>query len=324
MKAVFLDFDTLGPGDIDTAGLAELLPDLALHPATSGADVGKRVADAEIVIVNKFRLDEAVFTAAPQLKLVCLAATGTDNVALDSAQSRGIAVCNIRAYCTASVVQHVFALILALTQHLEEYRDLLAGSAWSGSDQFCLLNYSIRELDGKTLGIVGLGELGTALATASRSFGMRLVAARLPYREGLPDNDGGDIQRMPLADLLAAADIVSLHCPLNEDTRHLIDADALAQMRTGALLINTARGGLVDSQALVDALRSGQITGAGIDVLSQEPPTDSDPLLDAQLPNLIVTPHIAWAARESRQRALDEIVANIKAFRNGERRNRVC
>lgn len=327
MKAVFLDFDSLGPEDLDLSGLNQLLPDLTSFPSTNDKQLHDRIRKAEVVMLNKVSLDDSAFAAATGLQLVCLAATGTDNVALESARQRGVAVCNIRGYCTPSVVQHVFALILALTHHLKEYRTLLNQGAWSESSQFCLLDLPIREINGKTMGIVGLGSLGQGVAKTAQAFGMTVVAADLPYQATQARGSGdalSDIRRLPFSELLNAADIISLHCPLTEKTRHLIDAQALTAMRSDALLINTARGGLVDSQALVDALTNGRIAGAGIDVLEQEPPVDGDPLIEARLANLIVTPHIAWAATESRQRALNEMLANIVAFENGEARNRVC
>jgi len=275
-------------------------------------------------VVNKIQLGAATLHALPKLKLICLAATGTDNVDLEKAKELDIAVCNIREYCTPSVVQHVFALILALNQHLLSYRSAIQAGAWQASHNFCLLEPPVRELRGKTLGVIGLGALGSGVAGVARAFGMRVIAARLPWRSTVPPSGSGQsAPRLPLHELLQQSDIVSLHCPLNEDTRHLIDAAALELMKQDALLINTARGGLVDSAALLAALESEEIAGAGIDVLEQEPPVDGDPLINGQLPNLIVTPHIAWSAREARQRALDEILANIVAFQKGEERNRV-
>ncbi len=327
MKAVFLDFDSLGPEDLDLSGLNQLLPDLTSFPSTNDKQLHDRIRQAEVVMLNKVSLDDSAFAAATRLQLVCLAATGTDNVALESARQRGVAVCNIRGYCTPSVVQHVFALILALTHHLDAYRTLLNQGTWSESSQFCLLDLPIREINRKTMGIVGLGSLGQGVAKTAQAFDMTVVAADLPYQATQARSNGDalpDIRRLPFSELLNVADIISLHCPLTEKTRHLIDAQALTAMRSDALLINTARGGLVDAQALVDALTDGRIAGAGIDVLEQEPPVDGDPLIGKKLANLIVTPHIAWAATESRQRALNEMLANIVAFENGEARNRVC
>jgi glycerate dehydrogenase len=326
MKAVFLDFDTLGPEDIDLEPLEKLLPDIEFYPTTEPGQIKKRLAQAEIVIVNKVTISDATIYSAGELKLICLAATGTDNVSLEAAAERGVAVCNIRDYCTQSVVQHVFALILSLTHHIDEYSGLLQGKAWAKSAQFCMLDYPIRELADKALGIVGLGNLGQGVANVARAFRMRVLAARQPYSqvhfaESAINKNG--IQFVSLNHLLEKSDIVSLHCPLNDETENLIDTAALASMRSDAVLINTARGGLVDSAALVSALQDKKIAAAGIDVLREEPPLNGDPILDVDLPNLIVTPHIAWAARESRQRALDEIAANIDDFINGGSRNRV-
>jgi len=326
VKAVFLDFDTVGPGDLDISGLRNLLPELELYATTSEQQLHKRVADAEIIIINKIRLTRPTFEQAHRLKLVCLVATGTDNVCLEAAADRGVAICNIRNYCKPSVVQHVFALILSLTHHMREYQDLLLDGAWKTSPQFCLLDYPIRELAGKTLGIVGLGNLGRGVAAVGQTFGMEVIAAQRPYRSdrpaaGVQKTEG--IRRLSFRELLQQSDVVSLHCPLTDATLNLIDTGALEIMRPDALLINTARGGLVDPCALLDALRHEVIAGAGIDVLAQEPPVDGNPLIETALPNLIVTPHIAWAAREARQRALDAVVANIRAFLQGGRENRV-
>lgn len=326
MKAAFLDFDALGPSDIDTSALDATLPGIELYGSTTDPQVDERIADCEILLVNKVRLDRARLTAVPSLRLVVLAATGTDNVDLVAARELGIAVCNIRNYATPSVVQHVFGLLLALTLRLDEYRQLLQRGAWEASPHFCLLDFPGRELSGRALGIVGYGQLGQAVSAVGQAFGMRVLVARSlrPAGRRPAEHPAGGVDRLPLPELLAAADVVSLHCPLTPETRHLINRESLGRMRPDAVLINTARGDLVDYAALLAALRSSQLGGAGIDVLPEEPPVAGHPLLAARLPNLIVTPHIAWAARESRQRALDEIVANIQAFLSGGHRNRVA
>jgi glycerate dehydrogenase len=318
MRSAFLDFGTLGPEDIDISPLTDQLPGLRLFPQTAPDLVAERISDTEVIIVNKVVLDENLLQNAPALQLICLAATGADNVALNAARACGIAVCNIRNYCTPSVAQHVFSLILALTNHLRDYETLNREKAWSERTQFCLLDFPIRELQGKVLGIIGLGSLGRGVAHVAQAFGMQVCALRRDAAQSQ-----SSIERIGLAELLERSDIVSLHCPLTAETENIIDAAALRRMRNDALLINTARGGLVDGQALVAALRNGEIAGAGIDVLRQEPPVDPDPIFDARLQNLIVTPHIAWAARESRQRAVGEIAANIASFRKGEERNRI-
>lgn len=325
VKAAFLDFDALGPSDIDPTALKTALPGISLHGSSSEHQVEARMAGCEILLVNKVRLDRARLAAVPTLRLIVLAATGTDNVDLVAARELGITVCNIRNYATPSVVQHVFGLLLALTLRLEEYRQLLQRGAWEQSSHFCLLDFPSRELADRTLGIVGYGQLGRAVGAVGQAFGMRVLAARRLREAGAApvDHGGPVIERLALPELLATADVVSLHCPLTPATRHLINGEKLALMKPGAVLINTARGDLVDYPALLHALCSGRLGGAGIDVLPEEPPVSGHALLSARLPNLIVTPHIAWAARESRQRALDEVVANVRAFLAGGHRNRV-
>ena len=317
MKAVFLDFETLSRDDIDVTPILRAGVEVELFGVTAEDELENRVAEANIVIVNKVRLGPVQMEAARGLRLVCLAARGTNNVDLPAAQTRHIGVCNIVAYCTQSVVQHVFAAILNLTHRLNEYQALLHSGAWKESPQFCLLDYPIRELSGLTMGIVGLGELGSAVARMAEAFGMRVVVANRPGAE--TSGEG----RLPLDEVLREADVVSLHCPLTDQTLGLIGDRELSLMKPDALLINTARGALVDSGALAKALREGRIGGAGIDVLAQEPPVDGDALLDPALPNLIVTPHIAWAALEARQRAVDEIAANIASFMSGGSRHPV-
>lgn len=317
MRGVFLDFDTVSfAGDVETTPLNKALDDLQLWPTTAPDELRTHAGDADVLLTNKIRLEREFIENAPQLKLICLAATGTNNVDIDAARECGVAVCNVISYCTAAVVQHVFALMLALNQHLSEYQSLLATDVWKRAPQFTLLDYPIRELAGRTLGIVGYGELGSAVARAAEAFGMQvMVAAR---------NDA-DVRtgRVPLRDMLKQSDVVSLHCPLTPETRGMLSAEQLALMKSDAILINTARGALIDEQALADVLRAGRLGGAGIDVLSEEPPVHGNPLLTPDIPNLIVTPHIAWATREARRRVVDEMAANIEAFRRGERRNRV-
>ena len=318
MKAVFLDFGTMGADALDLASLQRCLPDLAVFQSTSPAQTVERIAEAEYVLVNKVRLDADVIGKAPRLRYVGLAATGTDNVDLEAAAKRQIAVCNIRAYCTQSVVEHVFAQILALAHSTNPYRADVRRGAWQRAENFCLLGRPIRELSAMTLGIVGYGVLGKAVAAMGKNFGMRVLIARRGGAVPKP-TDG----RVAFEEVLQRADVVSLHCPLTEETRHLIGARQLALMPAKAFLINTARGGLVDSAALVAALRGEEIAGAAIDVLAEEPPVSGDPLLDYQGDNLLLTPHIAWATREARQNAIDELAANVAAFQRGEARNRV-
>ena len=304
MKAAFLDYGTLGPG-IDTASLDQLV-EVEYYDYSPPNEISGRLRDVEIGIVNKARVDAATMVANPGLKFIVLAATGSDNVDLQTARQRSIAVANIRNYCTPAVVQHVFALILALTRQLKGYQTVVNAGAWQRSNTFALFDFPIRELTGKTLGIVGYGSLGRGVADVGRAFGMAVLIAARP---GAPAEN-----RIAIDALLEQADVLSLHCPLTNSNRHMIGKSELASMKRDALLINTARGALIDSAALVEALRSGGIGGAGIDVLATEPPTDEEPLLAADIPNLILTPHIAWTASESRQRTLDQVAENVKDF----------
>lgn len=318
MRGVFLDWATVSNNDVNDAPLHDVLDALILYPVSAQAQVAERVNTAQVILTNKLRIDETVINTAKDLQLICLSATGFDNVAVDVARERGIAVSNIRDYCTAAVAQHVFALILSLNQHLTAYQQLLAAGDWRRSPQFTLLDFPITELAGKTLGIVGYGTLGRAVAKLGAAFGMQVILAQRPGESA--DTRSG---RLQLSELLTRADVLSLHCPLTPATKHLMGAKELAAMKSGAILINTARGALLDEAALADALRNRQIGGAGIDVLSKEPPIEGNPLLADDIPNLIVTPHIAWATQQARQRAVDEMAANIAAFKRGENRNQV-
>jgi glycerate dehydrogenase len=315
VKAVFLDYDTVSNGDLDASALSAAVDELVLCESDD-AKTAERIRDADIVLLNGLELSRESLRGAPKVKLVALAATGTDNVDLGAARELGIAVCNVRGYCTASLVQHVWGLILSLTQHLAGFTRLATDGSWSKHAPLVELRYPIRELDGRVFGVVGWGELGRGAARVAEAFGMRVLIANRRGESPRPD-------RMELERLLAGSDIVSLHCPLNASTRGLIGARELGLMKPDALLINTARGALVDGHALKAALEAGRLGGAGIDVLPQEPPPADYPLLDPQIPNLLLTPHVAWAAQEARQRCLDEMAANIKDFLGGGRRSRV-
>lgn len=317
MKAAFLDFATVGAADLDPAPLHDELPELAIYDTTTPAQVVERIRDAEFVLANKVRLSREVLDQAPSLRFIGLTATGVDNVDLDAARERGIAVCNITAYCTQSVTEHVFGVLLTLTHSLHQFNEAVRDGAWQASEEFCMLDYPLRELSALTMGIVGYGDLGKSVARTAEFFGMDVLVARRRGQHGEADG------RVGFDEMLGKADVVSLHCPLTDETRGLIGERELGLMKPGAILINTARGGLVDSAALVAALEGGKIGAAAIDVLSQEPPVDGDPLLDCSHPRLFVTPHIAWGTREARQNALQEVANNIAAFKNGERRNRV-
>lgn len=310
MNGVLLDRISLDRNDLDFGALRASLDGWDMHDTTTPAQCAERIREAQVVVTNKVVLDRELLASAKQLKLVCIAATGTNNVDLAAARELSIPVCNVVHYATPSVVQHVFSLILSLTTRQPDYRSAVAEGKWAASPMFCLLDYPIREIEGLTLGIIGYGELGRAVARTAECFGLKVIIGQRP---GGPERPG----RIALPELHREADIISLHCPLTPETRGLIGPEELAQMKPDALLINTARGGIVDEAALADALRAGRLGGAGIDTLGVEPPVERNPLLQDNIPNLIVTPHIAWASRAARQRLIDSVADNIKAFRGG-------
>lgn len=317
MKAVFLDLASLAEHDLDLSGFEAAVDDWRSYPATAPEDRVARIGDADIVVTNKVVLDDAVLRASPKLSLVCLTATGFNNVSVETARELGIVVSNVVAYATDSVAQHVFALMLAHHTSLFSYTDAVKRGDWSRSAQFCLLDFPVRELRGMTLGIVGFGELGQGVAGIAEAFGMQVLVSQRPGGEPAAG-------RVPFGELLRRSDVITLHVPLLDNTHHLIDAHALELMKPTALLINTARGAVVDNLALADALRRGVIGGAAVDVLDVEPPPLDHPLLAPDVPNLIVTPHTAWAGRQARQNVVDETVANIRAFLAERPRNRVA
>lgn len=312
---VVLDLATLHPQDLDLSALRATLPRWDMHEHTVEADGARRLQDATVAITNKFPIDAALLARSPKLELICVAATGTNNVDLAAASARGIVVCNVTGYATPSVVEHVFALVLALQRRLTDQQHA-AHSLWAHQRGFCVLDYPVGELHGKTLGILGFGELGQGVARIGTALGMQILIGQRP---------GGDDRagRVPLDELLRKSDVLSLHCPLTPATRGLIGARELGLMKPTALLINTARGGIVDEAALMNALQHGRLGGAGVDVLIEEPPRHGNPLLLHKLPNLIVTPHVAWASREARQRLVDGLTANVSAWLSGAPRNRV-
>ncbi len=318
MKAVFLDFATVGSDELDISPLLQVLPGLEVFDNTAPAQVVERLAGAQVVFANKVRLTQEILNQTDAIRFIGLTATGVDNVDLAAAKQHGVAVCNIKAYCTQSVVEHVFAVLLSLSHNIGRYNQSVRAGNWQKASDFCMLEFPLRELSAMTIGIVGHGELGRGVEKIARQFGMSVLIARRPGQDPA-DEDG----RTELRELLQKCDVVSLHCPLNDETEGLISAAELRLMKPTAILINTARGGLVDSAALVDALDTGEISAAAIDVLPQEPPVDGNPLLDYAGDNLIVTPHIAWATVEARQNAINETALNVVAFLDGKERNRV-
>ncbi|HKR14939.1 MAG TPA: D-2-hydroxyacid dehydrogenase [Pyrinomonadaceae bacterium] len=287
------------------------------YEETEGGEVLDRLRDATIVICNKLALREDVLSQLPGLKLIAVAATGTDNVDLDYCRARNIAVCNTRGYAIDSLPEHALMLMLALRRNLVAYRDDVKAGRWQKAQKFCLLDHSIGDLRGTVLGIAGFGTLGQAMARLGGAIGMEVIVAERKTATSIREG------RKSFGDVLRLSDVLSLHCPLTEATKNLIGAEELSQMKRDALLINTARGGLIDDRALLAALNEGRLGGAGIDVLRVEPPREGNPLLAVDLPNLIVTPHNAWASRQAMQTLADQLVDNLEAFVRGEPRNLV-
>ena len=277
------------------------------YEITTQAEVVERLGGATIAITNKVPLREPELSRLPGLKLIAIAATGTDIIDLDYCRRRNLTVSNVRGYARHSLPEHVLMLILALRRNLFHYRQEVERGLWQEADSFCLLTHTIRDLNESTLGLVGYGALGQAVEKLALAFGMRVLISE--HKDAEKVRAG----RVRFEEVLRESDIISLHCPLNEQTRGLIGRAELEMMRRDAVLINTARGGLVDEAALVQALRSGLIAGAGFDVLTKEPPREGNPLLDLNLPNFILTPHIAWASREAMQTLADQLIDNIEA-----------
>ncbi len=314
-KAVFLDLSTVGPGDLSLAPLDDLPLSWEYFQNTAAGELPGRISHAEILISNKCVLSADALSHASDLQFICAAATGFNHIDIGAAHAKGVAVSNVRNYASPSVVQHVYALILALSTKLMDYSSAVQNGDWQRSENFCFLDYPVEEIAGKTLGIIGYGTLGQAVAMAAPALGLEVLVCQHLHGEPEPG-------RLNLDELLSSADIISLHLPLNEQTTDLIGEREIALMKQNALLINTSRGGIVDEEALASALRENKIAGAGIDVLTQEPPVNGNPLLEANIPNLIVTPHTAWASRQSRQRLVDQIADNISSFLSGEIVNR--
>ncbi|WP_297324024.1 2-hydroxyacid dehydrogenase [Nitrosomonas sp.] len=307
MRAVFFDFGSVTRGDMDCTALERAISPWQFYHDSSEQEVLVRIRAAEVVVSNKVFISRAAIAAADRLKLICVAATGYNNIDLQAAAERNIPVCNVRGYATPSVVQHVLMLMLNLARRFVDYQELVKRGGWQASTFFCPLDFGIQELSGKTLGIIGYGELGHAVAHMAQAFGMRVLIAE--YKGKPPRSD-----RTAFDDVLQQADFITLHCPLSQETRHLISRREFELMKPSAYLINTARGGLVHEADLLQCLSSGRIAGAAIDVIQGEPPGKDNLILRQQPANLIVTPHIAWASRESRQRLLDQLAGNISNF----------
>ncbi|MBD8598345.1 2-hydroxyacid dehydrogenase [Pseudomonas sp. CFBP 8772] len=310
-RAVFLDHTSLDLGDLDLAPWRDTFSELVLHPSTTADQVAERLKDADVAISNKTMIDADTFAACPKLKLVLVTATGVNNVDLAAARKHGVVVSNCQGYGTPSVAQHAMMLLLAMATRLPDYQKAIQQGQWQKSKQFCLLDFPIVELEGKTLGLLGHGELGGAVAKLAEAFGMRVLSGQIPGRPARPD-------RVPLNELLPQVDALTLHCPLNEHTRDMIGAHELSLLKPKAFIVNTARGGLINEQALADALRNGHLGGAATDVLTVEPPVNGNPLLSGDIPRLIITPHSAWGSQEARQRIVGQINENALAFYEGK------
>ncbi|MEO9453424.1 D-2-hydroxyacid dehydrogenase [Chromobacterium phragmitis] len=313
LNVVFLDRDSL-PVPVPVFSFPVQYREF---PSTAIEQIATHAIEADIVISNKVPLPRETLAGLPKLKLIAIAATGYNHVDLQACRERGVAVCNIRHYGDHTVAEHAFALMMALMKNLPAYQRDVAAGIWSQSKQFCHFGAPIRELRGATLAIVGRGGIGSQLAAMARAFGMEVLFAE---RKGAEEAREG---RVLFEEALARADVVSLHCPLTDETRSMIAQPELMAMKPGAILINTARGGLVDEADLVAALKYGQLGGAGFDVLSSEPPPADNPLLKARLPNLIVTPHVGWASGEAMRRLAAQLVANVEAYARGEQQNRL-
>ena len=310
MKAVFLDYESLDKNDLDFSALREVFTDLELYPSTLATQVLERVQHADVVITNKVVLDTENLKQCLSLKLILISATGTNNVDLAQAKAQGITVCNCQGYGTSAVAQHTLMLMLTLATSVIQYDHAVKQGEWNKSPIFCLLDFPIVELAGKTLGILGYGELGQAVAKLAEAFGMKIIVGALPNRS--TEN------RVALSELLPQVDFLSLHCPLTEETRDLIDSKAFEKMKPSAFLINCARGGIVNEHDLATALRTGKIAGAATDVLSVEPPKEGNVLLANNIPNLIITPHSAWGSVDARQRIVQQLTENASAFQQGK------
>ncbi len=313
MKLVILDAYASNPGDLSWDVFREF-GEITVYDRTPPELAAERIGDAELVFLNKAPLSRAVLEVCPRLRLVVVLATGYNVVDVAAARELGITVCNVPAYSTQAVAQMTFALLLEMTQHVGMHVQAVRAGQWQRSPDFCFWNAPLMELAGKTLGIVGYGAIGQAVGRVAQSFGMELLVTA---RHEKPVPEGARF--VTLETLLEQADVVSLHCPQTAENLHMIDASALARMKDGALLINTARGGLIDESAVAEALRSGKLGGFAADVVAQEPILESNPLLTA--PNCYLTPHIAWAPFETRQRLHRIAAENVRAFLNGAPQN---
>jgi len=306
---VILDGYTLNPGDLSWEGIAAF-GDMTIYDRTEQQQILSRIGSADIVITNKTPLDAQTIAMAPNLKYIGVLATGYNVVDIEAARRRGVVVTNIPTYGTDAVAQFAFAMLLEIAHHVQHHSDAVKEGRWTNHQDFCFWDYPLIELAGKTMGIIGYGRIGQATARIARAFGMQVIAYDVSQQSGNSD------VYVDLDTLLGSSDVISLHCPLFESTRGIINKDSIARMKDGVILLNNSRGPLVVEQDLADALNSGKVYAAGLDVVSEEPIKADNPLLSAK--NCLITPHISWAPKESRQRLMDIAVENLKAFLEGK------
>lgn len=316
MKIVILDCHAVNPGDLSWEPIKEIA-DCVVYERTKQDEVVERAKDADGILINKVNITRELLDQLPRLKYIGELATGYNNIDVEAAHERGIVVCNIPAYSTDSVAQHVFALLFNATTHVDHYAEAVRRGEWSKQKDFCYWDTPLIELSGKTLGIVGLGHIGQKVAGIAHALGMDISAYTSKNSSDLPEC----IRKTTLEGLLSTSDVITLHCPLTAANTRMINAETLKKVRRGAILINTGRGGLIDEQAVADALASGQLSAYCADVMTDEPPHNDNPLF--KQPNAYITPHIAWATREARERLMNICVENIKKFIEGEPQNRV-
>jgi glycerate dehydrogenase len=314
MNIVILDGHTLNPGDLDWSPI-EVLGNTTFYERSSREEMIDRAKDADAVLVNKVVLDEALLNQLPRLKYIGVCATGYNNIDVSAANKQGITVTNVKAYGPASVAQHTFALLLALVNHTELHSQSVLSGEWSASADFAYWKTPLVELSGKTMGLIGLGDIGSQVAKIALAFGMKVMA----YRKNASKTIHTDIEMVSLERLFQESDVISLHCPLTEETKNIISKGSLSLMKPTAYLLNTGRGPLINEEDLAQALKDKVLSGAGLDVLSTEPPLADNPLLSA--PNCLITPHIAWASFEARKRLLQKVAENLVAFSKGRPEN---
>ena len=318
MKAVILDYQTLSPADLELEKIWNLPFDWVRFDTTSADQTAERISDAEVILTNKVVLDRQLLTDNPQIQYIVILATGTNNVDLEAASEFDIPVSNIVGYSTESVAQHTFATLLNLKRKLTEYRSSVDSGDWSASPFFCLPAHSIQDLSGQTLGIIGHGAIGKRVHELAEAFGMNVLISESLVPGSSPSEDRTDIEV-----LYRDSDVISLHCPLSEYSKNLIGEKEFSMMKTTATLLNMARGGIVNENDLFKALKAGKIAGAATDVLTEEPPSKNHILLKEQLPNLLITPHVAWASRQARQNLVNQLEELLQKFLHGESENRV-